>query len=131
MEFSCSCGVWERAGLLSLTRKNSSSDSNLCWLVQDPNIRQLQNSKIYPTLKEECQKRITFQPFYVGTKGFILYGLVPDGIKNVNTQWNRIQFSPFCPCNFKGLPKLKEHQTFIFAISISRSTSAAHREQVC
>lgn len=64
-------------------------------------------------LTEECQKKIAFGPSYVGTKGFFLYGLVPDGIKSVNTQWNRIQFSTFCLCDFKGSHKLKEHETLL------------------
>lgn len=37
MGFNCKYGIWEMAGLLILSRKDSSSDSSLCWFVQHLN----------------------------------------------------------------------------------------------
>jgi len=61
------------------------------------------------------EKGIT-ELFYIGIKGFFLYGLVPDAIKSVNTWWNRIQFSPFYLCSFKGSHKSREHQMLLLQL---------------
>lgn len=37
MGFKCKYGIWDMAGLLILSRKDSSSDSSLCWFVQHLN----------------------------------------------------------------------------------------------
>lgn len=103
MGFSCKHGILEGAGLLFLSEKSGSTNFSLHWLVQ------LQSSKIYPRLTEECQKRTAFELFYVGTKCCFFHGLILDGMKSVHTQWNRVQFAPSCLWDFK----LQELQTLL------------------